>query len=113
VESEVVRQPKPISGVGVAFGDISNLPPMSEIPDQFKKWDGNRWRDLASKWFFKGLGDVDLNPKPGVDADTALRAVGACLRSWEPKHEHKMAGCAYLLSLWFEEPGDWKKTLAP
>ena len=33
-------------------------------------------------------------------------AIAAILASFEPKHEHKEAGAAYLLSQWFELRGD-------
>jgi hypothetical protein len=38
-----------------------------------------------------------------MEAQAAMRHVQYCMRSFEPKHEHKEAGCAYLLSLWFDD----------
>ena len=75
------------------------LPEMKDIPMSFR---GNRWRDLASRWFFNGLEGVSFTPKVGVDPEKALRHVGACLGCYEFEHNHKMAGCAFLLSEWFE-----------
>lgn len=43
-----------------------------------------------------------LTARPGVDRDKALVAIKAALGSFEPKHEHKEAGCAFLLHEWFE-----------
>jgi hypothetical protein len=57
--------------------------------------------------FFKGLSQEDINeliPKEGIDKIKALKAITSILRSFEPKHEHKEAGAAFLLSEWFEEP---------
>jgi hypothetical protein len=40
--------------------------------------------------------------REGVDAKAAWRHCAALLRSFEPKHEHKEAGVAYLMSQYFE-----------
>lgn len=77
------------------------LPAWGEIPDEFKQA-GNQWCQLAERWFFRGLGGSAFYPKPGVDPKKAVRHVSACLGSFEPKHEHKEAGCAYLLATFFE-----------
>ena len=58
---------------------------------------------LAKDWFFRGAKLGKLTPKNGIDAQAAIRHVRYCMGSWEPKHEHKEAGCAYLLSLWFDD----------
>lgn len=81
---------------------LAILPPMKEIPDDFKH-DGNRWVKVVSDWFFFGLKKVKWTPKPGVDQKAALLAVAACMGDFSPSHEHKKAGCAYLLSEWFDD----------
>lgn len=101
------EKPKEVSGMDCAFGPRKIkelLPDYKDVPEEFKQY-GNKWASLVSKWFFSGL-DVkkDLPPiKQGIDLNMALRHLGACLSSWEPKHEHKTAGVAYLMSLWFED----------
>jgi hypothetical protein len=70
------------------------------------------WRDLFTRWFFAGLPkDTEFTPKAGIDRTKAMRHISACMRSFEPKHEQKEAGVAYLLSLWFEriesKSGGW------
>lgn len=94
-----------ISDVDIAFGNIDHLPDYEEIPDEFKNFnDRYGWPGFVSDWFFSGLKQEDLDriePKEGVDAKLALRAVSAILRSFLPKHEHKNAGAAYLMSEWF------------
>jgi len=94
-----------MKAVDLAFGNIDHLPAKEAIPEQF--WRGNtKWNNLTSQWFFKGLDKptVDkLIPKPNVDKQKALRAIQAILASWQPKHEHKEAGVAFLFSEWFEE----------
>lgn len=100
---------RPRTGVtraDVAFGPRSLgdwLPNWDEIPEEFKR-DENPFARAASTWFFQGLPDGALVAKPGIDQTMALGHLSAVLRSFEPKHEHKEAGVAYLMSLWFEEP---------
>jgi hypothetical protein len=97
--------PTPVSDVDMAFGGrmAALLPAMETIPAEFKQ-SGNKWVELVARWFFKGLPKgTTYVAKEGVDAIAALRHVGAILASFEPKHEHKEAGCACLLSLWFDD----------
>ena len=79
------------------------LPAWSEIPEEFKRPDGTKWNRVVSDWFFYGLRNVVWTPRPGVDASEALARVETCVRSWQPRHEHKEAGCAYLLSECFAD----------
>jgi len=87
---------------------IKYLPSLEEIPEKFKGFNNGIFQnELIEKWFFKGLkkDDIDLLiPKAGVDKNNALIAIHVILISWEPSHEEKMAGAAFLLSEWFEEP---------
>ena len=102
-----MRKVPTINKLDLAFGSIEHLPPMSEIPKKFSMMSHTFQNDFISKWFFTGLKESDiatLIPKPGVDKNKALEAISAILRSFEPKHEHKEAGAAFLLSEWFEEP---------
>lgn len=76
----------------------SLLPEAEQIPSEF--WDrSNKYNRLASRLFF---GQVDglVFDKPGVDNHVAGTHIMTCLGSYEPKHEHKEAGVAYLLYLW-------------
>lgn len=95
----------------VVFGNINHMPKYDTVPDEFKMRRGNPYCDAVSGWFFSGAsrdGDAlvvsgeKFTPKPGVDANKALAAIKAVLGSFEPKHEHKEAGCAYMLSEWFD-----------
>lgn len=97
--------PSTVSGLERAFGGSMDklLPPWDDIPDDFKKG-SNKWNKLVSRWFFSGLPkETEFEPKDGVDASAAIGHVQAILASFEPKHEHKEAGCAYLLSKWFKD----------
>ena len=100
--AERFAQPTVVSDVDVAFPTnvAVLLPPCDELPDEFKRWLGNVWCRAASKLFFSG--GVFPPTKPGIDRVAALRHIRVCLGSWQPKHEHKAAGVAYLMSLWCE-----------
>lgn len=72
------------------------LPPWDDIPEEFKRHSHPRAKQ-ASMLFFEG-GRVEW--REGVDKSAARRQVQACLGSFEPKHEHKEAGVAWLLDMW-------------
>jgi hypothetical protein len=80
------------------------LPNYESIPQEFKTYH-NVWVKWQQKWFFEGLQDKDIpKPKEGIDLNKALAHLSVVQGSFEPKHEHKEAGVAYLASLWFETP---------
>lgn len=84
--------------------------PMEEIPEEFKRHNGTEWNEIVSAWFFNGLSKkVEFIPKEGVDAEKAFRQLRATIGSWGPKHEHKEAAMAYMMSEWFQEIRNWKK----
>ncbi|MBD2076328.1 hypothetical protein H6F86_21075 [Phormidium sp. FACHB-592] len=96
-------QPQAINDVNLVFPtSVSSLmPPYAEIPDEYR----NRrspYADLTSEWFFSGLSENKIKAKPGIDEDSALRHLSTIMRSFEPKHEHKIAAVAYLMSQWFD-----------
>ncbi len=97
-----MRKVPEVSGLGFAFGDIKHMPKYDEIPKEFKDR-RTKWNDLFSKLFFNGAEKLELKPKDGVDKDAAFRAIKTIMASWEPKHEHKEAACAYLFSEWFTD----------
>ncbi len=82
-----------------AFGTTRLLPAWEEIPDEFKR--GNQYTRLASAIFFGSDlpgGEcffLEHFEDAGKDLD---RTVRAHLRSFAPKHEHKIAGVGYLIS---------------
>lgn len=89
-----------INDLDLAFGgNIKKMvPPMSEIPSVDYKWN-----KLFSDMFFCGIKIIKMTPKDGIDANKAMRHVRAVASSFDIKHEHKEAGCAYLLSEFFED----------
>jgi hypothetical protein len=84
------------------------IPKEEEIPEEFRdNWhrDSHYWCKIVNDWFAGALGeDFGLYPKEGIDAQKAGRHCNAALRSFQPSHEHKIAGVAYLMSLWFKTP---------
>lgn len=104
----VVNPPIPdITNLDMAFGKIDHMPRYETVPAEFKQ-SGNNYAAFVSKWFFSGLKQDDLarlTPRPGVVQNKALAAIRAIICSFEPKHEHKEAGCAFLLHAWFELKG--------
>lgn len=98
-------QPGEVTPGEVMFGAAEEkYPMMAEIPDEFKRHGGTIWNNVFSQWFYKGIKVDVFVPKKGIDKEKALMYIGALMRSWAPKHEHKEAAVAYLMSLWFEEP---------
>lgn len=78
------------------------LPKKEEIPEEFWQHRGTVWNKMVSTWFFLGLKNLELEPREGVDQKLALRHIQAIMGSFAPKHEHKEAACAYLLSKYFQ-----------
>ena len=98
-------KPQKIDDALLAFpASVSKLMiPYKDIPEEFKD-SYNKWAKIQRDWFFKGLSDhTEFLPKEGIDANTAIRHLMAIQRSYEPKHEHKEACVAYLMSLWFDD----------
>ncbi len=99
-----MQKPIEVTQLDIAFGGkaMKILPSYSSIPEEFKKSD-NKWNQWVSKWFFGGLNKDDwLKAKEGIEWKPAMLNIQACLSCFEPKHEHKIAGAAYLASQWFE-----------
>jgi hypothetical protein len=76
------------------------IPPYRAILDYPRK---RELEDLVDRWFFRGLKNLKTKPRDGVNVDDALAHIEYVMRSWEPKHEHKTAGVAFLIDEWFEE----------
>jgi hypothetical protein len=99
-------KPTPISTLQMAFpanlGAL--LPPTKVIPEDFRDMNNHdKWHKFQDEWFFFGLKELNVVPKPGIDPGTAIRHLQAVQSSFEPSHEHKRAAVAWLASLWFEE----------
>lgn len=91
-----------ICDVSIVFGTTEGLPDYQSVPQEFKRHNGTPWNGLVSKIFFGGIKGLQFTPQEGIDASKAWRHIKALLVSFEPKHEHKEAGCAYLMSQYFK-----------
>lgn len=106
--SEKFAHPKKdITNLDLAFGpgNIAEfLPPHSEIGKEFSST-GNKANQFISGWFCKGIDEQTMKnmvAKQGIDKVLAMAHIKVILTSFEPKHEHKISGCAYLLDAWFD-----------
>ena len=100
-------RPKEVAALDMGFGPKNlkeYLPAWEEIPQEFKdeRVEVKKWITLVDDWFFAGLHKIVMIPKVGIDNKVALGHVRAIMASWEPSHEHKTAGVAWLMSLWFD-----------
>lgn len=90
-----------ITDAEIAFGTTKLLPPFDAVPDEFKR--GNDYTKLLNQLFAGQpvpAGEIVFREDfDDPDAPALLnRVVMAHLRSFEPKHEHKIAGLGYLIS---------------
>jgi hypothetical protein len=103
--------PVKVSAVELAFPAhaLDLMPAWEDIPDEFTCGDINVWSTIASSWFVHGLPDtVEFHLIDGIDGETMVRHLRCILGSYAPKHKHKMAAVAYLLSLWCERVDYWQ-----
>jgi hypothetical protein len=105
--------PVAVDEATMVFGGRINelLPPYADIPDDFKH-DYHPWVRVVVQWFYRGLGETPLQPVDTIDRSMAIRHLATVMGSFAPKHEHKIAGVAYLMSLWFK-PIEGAETVQP
>lgn len=97
-------KPIKVDDVNRVFGGKTHelVPKMNEIPKEFQ-YGKSKWNKVFGDWFFYGLENCVWTPKKDVNKEDALRHIGAVMRSYEIKHEHKEAGVAFLLNEFFED----------
>lgn len=103
-------KPSPVTALDLAFpANVMHLmPEWADIPQECKQW-SYPFAKIASMWFFEGLPKgFSMKPRDRIDPTQAMRHLRCILGSFEPKHEHKIAAVAYLMSLWFEAPTEAK-----
>jgi len=103
ITQNILNNYQDISDPELVFGTTKLLPKRSEVPEEFDYRGGSIWNKLFTDMFFCGLEELDITPKEGVDVNAALKCVKAHMGSWEPKHEDKEAGVAYMMSILFED----------
>lgn len=87
----------------MAFSTERLLPTWEDIPEEFKKDSGNLYVKLVSALFYGGeLPNCGMEFLPDFDDEKAPADLNKCVRahlqSFAPKHEHKIAGVAYMVS---------------
>lgn len=93
-----------VTMVETVFGGdkaLKIMPKMQDIPEDFPN--RKKWKQVMSDWFFTGIKNAKWTPKAGVETKKALAAIVTVMRSFAPKHEHKEAAVAFMLSEWFED----------
>jgi hypothetical protein len=108
VHGDGYDQPHEVEDLQVVFpadlGDL--LPPWGVIPQNFRRHYGDvesqPWKKFQARWFYSGAKLSDLVPRDDVDPAKAIRHLKVIQGSFEPKHEHKEAAVAWLLSRWFK-----------
>ena len=100
-----MMQPVPVDDVMLVYpGDVEHLmPDLKAIPDEYREWTAAWSCRLFNDVFFRGVKQIKLYPREGINPDLAWRHVTAIMRSFSPKHEHKEMACRYLLDQWFKD----------
>jgi hypothetical protein len=81
----------------LAFATTRLLPKMEDIPIEFIK--GNIYTETVEAIFCGiELPDASMEFNLDVSPGDVNKCITAHLRSFEPKHEHKIAGIGYILS---------------
>ena len=83
--------------------DITMFMPDNNLVAKIDEDSMSNLKDFCSKWFYIGLKleEWQLVPKDGIKTNEALQHVNVCLRSWSPKQEDKLLGCAVLMNTFF------------
>ena len=105
-------KPQELLDMDVAFGPKSEnggidklLPLWEDIPEDFQceRVEVKKWIQMVNDMFFNSIEIKNIVMKEGIDQRMATRHMRCILHSYEPSHERKTAGVAYLMSLWFEK----------
>ena len=86
-----------ITDVEAAFSTSRLLPSPEQIPKDF--YEENSYTRLVEAIFYGlELPNGELELAEGLEPSELNKCVRAHLQSFEPKHEHKIAGVAYMIS---------------
>lgn len=84
------------------------MPAWDEIPAEFKI-SSNEWAQIASALIFGKLSEqAEFDVIDGIEPQMMGRHLQVIMGSYAPKHEHKEAAVAYLLSLWNHSITNWR-----
>lgn len=89
---------KSITDIDEVFSTTKFLPPIEQIPIEFIK--GNNYTQFVKNLFHgTELSGGTITFKFDIEPEQAKRFIISHLSSFEPKHNHKIAGVGYLLFL--------------
>lgn len=89
-----------ITDVECAFSTTRLLPAVEDIPAEFKSQRGNVYTRIADSIFMgTALPEAEIEMKEGFEPGSVNRCVRAHLSSWSPKHQHKIAGVGFMISM--------------
>lgn len=93
----IPEQINSITAAELAFATERLLPAWEDIPEEFKM--GNLYTQLVEALFYQQeIPACTISLKEGVEPEMLNRCIRAHLKSFGPKHEHKIAGVGYMLS---------------
>lgn len=89
----------PVTDVELAFGTTRLLPAWEDIPHEFQCAQ-TKYCEVVAGIFYGNMPnfDVQLYPEFASMGQQVFKCLRAHITSWTPKHEHKMAGTAYMLA---------------
>lgn len=94
--------PVEVDDVTIAFPAqiMHMLPPWALVDNDEVRY--SEWENFANHWFSLGIpADAQFWLKDGIDGEAMVRHVRAVQGSFQPKHQHKAGGLAFLFSHWF------------
>lgn len=100
----------PTSDLSLAFGATEHLPRGEDVPEHLRWRSKHPATEAVETMFYGGWAAVHkgfvLRPRyddmTQEQGDAAVLLIAAHLRSWVPKHEDKIAGCATLMDRYFK-----------
>lgn len=85
-----------ISDAELAFSTERFLPKWDDIPDEFRN--GNLYTKFVEKLFYgSSLPEYEIELKMDITPERLNKCIMAHLKSFSPKHEHKIAGVGFML----------------
>lgn len=93
------EQVKSVTDVEEAFGTIKLLPELDQVPVEFKQNQRIECKVVSSMFYGTEMPEASVVFKDGFEPKSVMKCFMAHLKSFEPKHERKMAGVAYMMSL--------------
>lgn len=81
---------------------LNEYPKYRDIPEFYRNFSA---QSVAGNLFFSGgkLANHKLKLRENVDSNEFYSALKSYLSSFEPKHEHKMSACSWLIAECTEE----------